>query len=757
MTPVRHPEPLTVRQYLFGDYRMDMAAYQLWRGNDLITLMPKVFDTLAVLIQHRDRVVGKDELLTTVWPDYNVTEDSLTQTISILRKTLGDDTAHPKLISTVARRGYRFIASVVEIPEDQTIPDAEPKPASDLVPTSPPPPSIPSLIAVAPAPADGMLAYYPPPPANRALSGWKPLVTGILVGIAVALAAGIALLPVFSWHRLAPEASPPLRLSVSAPEGTNLISSGVLSPNGRYMLILAADNGSGTGRIWLHALDTGLSRPVPGTADASRPFWSPDSRFVGFFAEGKLKRIGIDSQDPQVITSTPAGASISGAAWSSKGVIVFSEKRSGLYVVPESGGTPTSLTTLDPEREEVAHRWPQFLPDGEHFLYFDVSARANWAGTFIGSLHSKKADRLLDVPALFAQPGYLIYARDRLLMAQAFDPGQPRTPHNPTAIGGGAFQAGIVNEVTLPTANLSASRNGLLAYTGSTGTPRLKWLDQSGREVAAVDIPAPVYNPVLSPDQKQLLVGDRSLDHGLWMVDLSRGVSTRVVSDGMRPLWSPDGARIAFSADRAGVNSIFIRSANGANEETVLLRSGYNKVLNDWSTDGKYILYASLSPETKYDLWVLPMFGDRKPRPFLQTPANEGQGQISPDGHWVAYTSNESGSWEVYLQSFPEPGGKRILSVGGGADPHWRKDGRGLFYLSLDGNLMAVNITLGPSPRIERPRALFRAPVLPVADFFGTQFAVSADSQRFVIGSVERAKKEDQITVLSSWPSLLSH
>jgi Tol biopolymer transport system component len=287
--------------------------------------------------------------------------------------------------------------------------------------------------------------------------------------------------------------------------------------------------------------------------------------------------------------------------------------------------------------------------------------------------------------------------------------------------------------------------------------PQLKWFNRSGHELDAIDTPAPVLYPALSPDGKQLLVGGRDVDHGIWLVDVSRGVSTRIIWDGMSPLWSPDGAQIAFSADRAGANSLFTRPATRYTADTLVLRTGHNKILNDWSPDGRYILYTDLSPEAKNELWILPMFGDHKPRPFLQTPFDEAQGQISPDGHWVAYASDESGAWEVYLDSFPESSGKRILSIDGGVEPHWRKDGKELFYLSPDRNLMAVSITLGSSPKIERPKALFRAPLLPVPNILSNQLAVSADGQRFLIGSVGRTNGYEQITVLSSWPSLLVH
>ncbi len=451
-----------------------------------------------------------------------------------------------------------------------------------------------------------------------------------------------------------------------------------------------------------------------------------------------------------------AGTNTSAASWGSKGLILLAEGRSGLYSVPQSGGPSIPVTTLNANEEEVDHRWPQFLPDGEHFIFFNVSAKPNRTGTYLGSIRSKQVERILDVHAIFAPPGYLIYTRDHLLMAQAFDLNRAHARATPMVIGETAFPAESIDESELSTANLSVSANGLLAYTGSGGTPEVKWFDRSGHELGAIEMPAPVYYPVLSPDQKQLLVGARGLDHGVWAVDLSRGVSTRIVSDGMRPLWSPDSARIAFSADRAGVNSLFTKPVAGSNQDTLLLRTSYTKALNDWSPDGRYILYTSIVPGARNKLWVLPLFGDQKPRQLLQSPFNEAQGQVSPDGHWIAYASDESGVPEVYLQSFPEPGGKRVLSVDGGVEPHWRKDGKELFYLAPDRNLMAVTITLGALPSIERPHALFRASVPSVSSMFSNQIAVSADGQRFLIGSGEKTTKEEQITVLSSWPSLLS-
>ncbi len=375
----RTVESPPVHEYVFGDFRIDFAAFQLWRGNQAISLTPKGFDTLALLIKNRDRAVSKEELLHTIWPGSTVTEDSLTQVISALRKALGDDTAHPTLISTLARRGYRFIAPVIGVPAEHPPADAEPRAAAGFAPAPSPaePPAVsesrrneaaPRPVAVQAGPSErtpvvveGSRGLVLPTELSR---NWKPQLRAALLGAAVACAICMTLAPRgFFFRREGPAVIPPLRFSVSAPEKTSLSAGGILSPNGRYVLLLAEDDNSRTDRIWIRSLDSFQSRPVPGTEGASRPFWSPDSQLIGFFAGGKLKRVGIDNQPAQVITAT--GTSSSGATWSSKGVILFAEVRSGLYSVSESGGTPVPVTTL--KEGEVAHRWAQFLPDGDHF------------------------------------------------------------------------------------------------------------------------------------------------------------------------------------------------------------------------------------------------------------------------------------------------------------------------------------------------------------------------------------------------------
>jgi Tol biopolymer transport system component/DNA-binding winged helix-turn-helix (wHTH) protein len=723
-------EPL-VRTYAFGQFKVEVTTYELWRDSDLVTVSPKAFDTLLILVRNRARAVGKDELMDLVWPDSNVTEDSLTQCISTLRRALGDDPNHPRFIATVSRRGYRFIAPVTEV--------------TSAVPSQTVSPSAETKSPAVPAPAPAPVPKPVPQPWLRRL--WPAGAAALLVLAFLAVALVLFLNSrIASTARTRSAAIGRLRFTVEAPEGGEFNSGGVLSPDGRYLAFVAEDIRSGSIRLGVNALDSAETRVLPGTDGASRPFWSPDSRWLGFFADGKLKRVGLDNGPPQVVTVL--GTYSAGATWSAKGVILYAGQRSGLFAIPDSGGAATPVTSLNPATQEVAHRWPQFLPDGEHFLFFKTSAKPDQAGTWIGSVHSRTTSRVLDTVAVYAPPGYLVYLREHLLMAQRFDADRLQLSSSATVVDPSLLTASTVNE-----AGVTAANNGMLAFGGYPTRARVKWFDRSGAEIATVDTPTAVHNPAISPDQKQVLVGSREVEHGIWLVDLDRNAPTRFVPDGMRPQWSPDGTRVAYTADRLGsVGDIFMKPMSGRDNDDLLLRSKENKMVDDWSPDGRYIVYSSISPRTKTDIWILPTSGDRKPRPLLQTPADELQGQISPDGHWIAYTSNESGVWEVYLQSFPEPGAKRTISIGGGTEPHWRRDGRELFYLSLDRTLMSVNMTLGSAPpAIERARPLFRAAIPDSPGVFVNYYAVSADGQRFLICAVDRTGKEERETVLVNW------
>jgi DNA-binding winged helix-turn-helix (wHTH) protein/Tol biopolymer transport system component len=719
------------RQLAFGSFRLDLTKRRLWRDGQMVPLTPRVFDTLAALVLRPDQLVEKDELMKLVWPDSFVAEDNLTHNISVLRKALGDLSDPPEFILTISRRGYRFIARVTELPADDGAASVAPN-NSDALTFSARPHAVVE---------EGSVLV-----AKSLLGSW--------IGIA-ALASLLAGLVIFARVVFLAHAVPPavgfIRFVVNAPEGTTIVTGAVLSPDARHFAFVAADH-SGKTRLWVRSLDSAESRVVPQTEGASWPFWSPDGQLIGFFADSKLKKVGLGGDPPQTIASV--GVTPAGGSWSTSGLILFADRLSALFSVSAEGGMVTPATQLDTSRQESRHRWPQFLPDGQHFLYFVVSANPDRSGVYVGSVGSPERARLLDglTSAIYAPPGYLVYVRDRALLAQPFDVTRLRFTGGPVPIVGNVSPPQMASG-----AALSAAAGGLLTFGGNGNAEHLVWFSRSGQRLGTIDTPTVLLNPALSPDQKQLLGQSQEVDRaGIWLVDLERGAATRVAADGSVPLWSPDGARIAFTSGRiTGVDDIFVRSAAGHSEDALLLRTVNTKHVHGWSPDGRYIVYVSTNPRQKLDLWLLPTFGDRQPIPFLQTPFDEKQGQVSPDGRWIAYASDESSAWEVYVQSFPVPGGKRTISVGGGTEPQWRRDGRELFYLAPDDTLMAVDVKPGATWQSGRPSALFRTSLPKAASRPRNRYAVTADGQRFVIDSVSDADHQEPMTVLVNWPAAL--
>ena len=708
-------------QYLFAQFRLDLDAHHLFRGDESVVLSAKAWDTLLVLVTNRHRVVAKDELLNLVWPGRVVSEDLLPQNILALRRALGDDSGRPKFIATIPRRGYRFIAPVTAVPREGHAQTAD-------------------VVDHTPAPTLSAAHTLAPGRAHVSLSprqlGWAG------VAVALALVAGTAALRLRTAPASTLSSGHPLRFAQVAPEGTTFASGAVLSPNGRYLAFVAAEDLTGKTALWVKTLDTAEARRLDGTDDAARPFWSPDSQNLGFFAGGKLKRVDLEGNAPQTLADV--GLSPAGASWSPGGVILFAGWKSGLSSIADTGGRVTAVTTLDPSAQEVAHVSPQFLPDGRRFLYVVSSWNPEKAGTYAGSLDAAGRVRVSERPSTYASPGYLLTVKDRVITAQAFDPVRQRVSGPPRLIASNA-------PVNAP---LSATGD-LLAFGGVSNGSKLVWLDRNGRALGSVNAPAHLHNPTFSPDLKQLMASSSDADqHGVWIIDLERGAPTRFTPYGTSPWVSPDGQRIVFTSDRfGGVADMYARSTAGRNDEEVLLHTAENKIVNDWSPDGRYIVYVSTNPVTKKDMWLLPQFGARKPVPYLQTPANEIQGQISPDGRWMAYASDESGSWQVYVQTFPVRGRKRVVSVNGGAQPRWRRDGRELFYLAADHTLMAVQVTPGDTLEPGRPQPLFHADIFGRLSTYRSHYTVTADGQRFLVDSLNGS--QPSITTLVNWTALL--
>ncbi|MBA2525783.1 MAG: serine/threonine-protein kinase [Pyrinomonadaceae bacterium] len=592
-------------------------------------------------------------------------------------------------------------------------------------------------------------------PKNRERLGW--IVAGVL------LLGLLAALPfVIAYLRRAPVDERVLKFSILPPDNADLtgaMPSLALSPDGRRLAFFAASEGKNV--LWVRSLDSLSAQALPGTegVTAVSVFWSPDSRFIGFFAGGKLKKIDASGGPPQTLCDAGINR---GGTWNRDGVIVFATGTSGpLYRVSASGGDPVPVTTLDQSRFETSHRWPYFLPDGRHFLYFVRSNKAESGGIYIGSLDSKETRHLLPTAlnAVYAPPGFLLFLRNETLMAQRFDADKLELTGEPSPVADH-----VAYNLGLGRATFAVSENGVLAFRNGGGQTNLPlWFDRGGKQIGSLGEAGTYFTLWLSPDERRAAADRMDKQTGttdIWLFDVLSGIPSRFTTDpasDSNPLWSPDGSRIVFTSGREGVSNLYQKIASGLGNEEVLLKSSETKEPDDWSSDGQFIVYQTSNPKTKWDLWVLPMSGERQPFPFLQTEFNEQQAQFSPDGKWIAYTSDESGAPEVYLQTFPASAGKWRISTGGGGQPKWRRDGRELFYIAADRKLMAVDVKLGATFEAGVPKALFGTRVLTLTDNFRNHYAVTADGQRFLINSNVEETSIAPISVVVNWTADLKH
>jgi serine/threonine protein kinase/Tol biopolymer transport system component len=542
-----------------------------------------------------------------------------------------------------------------------------------------------------------------------------------------------------------------VRLAFATPEKATLPGEITVSPDG-LRVAFTANNAEGKRLLWVRSLDSLNAQPLPGTEGAKTPFWSPDSRFIGFFAGGKLNKIDASGGRPQTLCDAPEP----GGAWNRDGVIIFSGGVSnGFFRISASGGSPTPATKLGPKEE--AHRWPYFLPDGRHFVFLGDAQRTEDHHLRVGSLDSPDSQILLNAVSRVAYAaGYLLFVRQGTLVAQPFDANNLKLSGEPVTIAEHVADLGNDHEF-----DFSVSDNGVLAYQIGNPNSQLTWFDRTGKEIGTVGEPANYVHVALSPDERRAAVELLDADGrngDVWLFDLSRGTPSRLTFDPQwdsSPLWSPDGTRILFCSNRSagGQVNLYEKAANGAGEDHLLLQSDGAKYALGLSKDGQLILYDNFDLKTKEGIWILPLTGDRQPKPYLQTTDfDQAQGRLSPDGRWVAYSSNESGRWEIYVQSFPSSSDKHQISSGGGGWPLWRNDGKELFYISNDNKLMAVDIKAGNRLESGVPKALFPMHVnLSIISGYSLSYAVTADGQRFLINTLVEGNNPAPMTIVLNW------
>jgi len=531
-----------------------------------------------------------------------------------------------------------------------------------------------------------------------------------------------------------------------------------ISPDGRYLAFIATSRDGNAG-LWIRALDSVVSRLLPGTDGAYQPYWSPDSRFIAFGVGGqKFYKVDVTGGAPQLITDA-AGSQM--GTWNRDGIIVFKESASagsGLSRISATGGPVTPATILDGNHGETNHQWPQFLPDGRHFLYLTKSSQPEYDSVvYVGSLDNQPPIRLMraDSQAMYAPPGYLLFMRGETLFAQAFDSDRFRLSGDPIPLPEQVERSPVGTR----RAAFYVSQTGVLAYR-SVGQTELTWVDRTGKPLRVIGPPGRYSNPALSPDERRLAVGRLDPQTGMpdiWLLDLARDLWSRLTSDpgpDDMPVWSPEGTQIVFR--RGGRLYHKAAAGTGTEQELSVSFKAMDQPL-DWPRQPRELVYSSVDKTTKNDLMTLAIDGDRSSTGFLRTSFNEFEAQVSPNGRWIAYVSDESGKNDVYVRPFPSGDGKWLISTTGGIEPKWRSDSKELFYLSTDRNLMSVSIRADSTFEPGTPTQLFatRMSVLTNTGFTRNQYVVADNGQRFLINQPPEGPPSAPITVLVNWPAVL--
>jgi Tol biopolymer transport system component/DNA-binding winged helix-turn-helix (wHTH) protein len=728
------------RVYRFGTFDVDPDAAEVRKRGVRIRVQEQPLRLLVALLERPGELITREELHGRLWPDDTFVdfEHGLNAAATRLRQALGDSAQTPRFIESVPRRGYRFIASV------------EPAVAGVQPPAPPCPPESPTTTNSAPM----QNSNWPKidwPPGNKSWMQILPWSAACFFLLSTAVLSRLYVRERNHDDRL-------ITYNLSLPDGLRLapFDTTAISPNGR-LLVYTATNLSGESHLWIRPLDATADRRLDRTDGATFPFWSPDSGAIGFFANGRLNTIEASGVNLRTICDAPSGR---GGSWNRNGLIVFAPNtNSGLFQVPAKGGDARSLTDLNPSLRELSHRWPSFLPDGDHFLYMVHSAPPAMSGTYVGSVAPGPSKLLLRDATNTAYAdsgqgdGYLVFARHKTLMGQPFDTGRLALTGEPFRVAERLVAPWAIEPLR---ASFSVSDTRLLTYETVRGTDRLTWLDRNGVTLDTMGESGEHLVPALSPDEKEVAVDQfdpHTGTYNIWRIDRERGGPSRFTFDSGNhnsPVWSPDGRRITF-ARNPGFFDLYVKSISGEGGEQLLLKSARFKIPTDWSPDGSYLAYWEIEPQSgNRALWVLPMAGGGKPWRLLNTDSDDRDAAFSPDGKWFAYSSDQSGKREIYVQPFPPSAGsgKWMVSNGGGSRPTWPRAGKELFYVAPDNKIMAVEVSHDRMFQAGVPHALFQSNMV---EDFRVRFAVTADGRRFLIPTAAGTAASPSTTVVVNW------
>lgn len=573
--------------------------------------------------------------------------------------------------------------------------------------------------------------------------------------LAVALAIGAAALALLYWREASKITQSVRALMAPPPDARFYENSSAISPDGTKWAFVAISKDN-TRQLWVRALDSVTAQPLNGTDEASFPFWSPDSRYIGFFAGGKLRRIEASGGPAQTLCDAVNGR---GGTWNRDGVILFAPAGSGgLSRVADTGGVPVEVTTLDQKSGEVSHRWPWFLPDGKHFLFQALRGGGeNQRGIYVGSLDSAERHSVLfsDWNAEYSS-GRLVFWRDNAIVAQPFDLRRFTLSGDPTPIA-----EDVSTSPGVTSARFSVSESGNLSYfPGSTSQGWQPYIaDATGKPIGD-HLPKGIYlYPNVSLDGKRIAVAlaDSTGKHDVWVIDIARHTPSRLTFDGesSQPVWSPDGKVVYYSSFRDGKTHIFAKQADGSGtEQTVLQTGAMSESPNDISRDGRYLLVSRVGTSQKPEIWALPLFGDRKPFPLVHDGFDNHGAQFSPDGRFVSYLNNSSGTYEVYITPFPAGGAKWQVTSGGGGVSRWRGDGKILYFTYPKGIGTVTVKETGDAVTLSTPQTLMEPRV--VAGPMGPFSLAAQDGSRFFLNATDTNTNDGTNAVLlTNWPTEL--